>query len=179
VNASDPQSEMHQDTFHPTVKAWLFLTDVEEEDGPFTYVPGSHRLTLPRLAWERRMSIEMSEANGRLTRRGSFRPDAHDLQAMALPPPRKFVVRANTLVVADTYGFHARGESMRPSMRVEMFASGRRNPFLPWVGFDLWRFKALGAWRLPLFWLAGDAMQKWTGKRSLWSVRHGSAFDPG
>ena len=41
----DPQTALHADTFHPTVKAWLFLTDVAADAGPFTYVPGSHRLT--------------------------------------------------------------------------------------------------------------------------------------
>ena len=49
----DPQTALHADTFHPTVKAWLFLTDVAADAGPFTYVPGSHRLTERRVAWER------------------------------------------------------------------------------------------------------------------------------
>src|SRR6202007_1769658 len=53
----DPQTLLHADTFHPTVKAWLFLTDVAEDAGPFTYVPGSHRLTAERLLWERRGSL--------------------------------------------------------------------------------------------------------------------------
>src|ERR1700686_2685025 len=53
----DPQTALHADTFHPTVKAWLFLTDVMADQGPFTYVHGSHRLTAERLAWERRMSL--------------------------------------------------------------------------------------------------------------------------
>ncbi|MBV9814883.1 MAG: phytanoyl-CoA dioxygenase family protein, partial [Alphaproteobacteria bacterium] len=53
----DPQTFLHADTFHPTVKAWLFLTDVAADAGPFTYVPGSHRLTERRLEWERRMSL--------------------------------------------------------------------------------------------------------------------------
>ena len=53
----DPQTALHADTFHPTVKAWLFLTDIAEDAGPFTYVPGSHRLTPERLAWEREMSL--------------------------------------------------------------------------------------------------------------------------
>lgn len=43
--AKDPQTAFHSDTFHPTAKCWFFLRDVEIEDGPFTYVPGSHRLT--------------------------------------------------------------------------------------------------------------------------------------
>jgi hypothetical protein len=42
---SDPETLLHADTFHPTVKAWLFLTDVAEDAGPFAYVPGSRRLT--------------------------------------------------------------------------------------------------------------------------------------
>lgn len=40
----DPQTKLHADTFHPTVKAWLFLTDVAVDEGPFTYVPGSSTL---------------------------------------------------------------------------------------------------------------------------------------
>ncbi|MBI3512946.1 MAG: phytanoyl-CoA dioxygenase family protein, partial [Proteobacteria bacterium] len=57
----DPQLALHADTFHPSIKAWLFLTDVPEDDGPFVYVPGSHRLTEQRLAWERRMSIDIHD----------------------------------------------------------------------------------------------------------------------
>ncbi len=60
---SDPQEHLHSDTFHATVKAWLFLTDVEPGESCFTYVPGSHRLTPQRLAWERRMSTDMGPAS--------------------------------------------------------------------------------------------------------------------
>ncbi len=55
--ARDPQTRLHADTFHPTVKAWFFLTDTGEDEGPFVYVPGSHRPTRRRLAWERRASL--------------------------------------------------------------------------------------------------------------------------
>jgi hypothetical protein len=41
------------------------------------------------------------------------------------------------LVVADTFGFHARGTADRPTVRVELWAYRRRSPFLPWVGLDL------------------------------------------
>ena len=44
----DPQTRLHADAFHSSVKAWFFLTDVTEEDGPFIYVPGSHRPTARR-----------------------------------------------------------------------------------------------------------------------------------
>ncbi len=37
--APDPQTNFHADTFHPSLKAWYFLTDVAEDEGPFCYVP--------------------------------------------------------------------------------------------------------------------------------------------
>ena len=39
------------------MKAWLFLTDVARDEGPLTYIPGSHRLTPARLAWEKQKSL--------------------------------------------------------------------------------------------------------------------------
>src|SRR6201999_4381646 len=56
----DPQTRLHCDTFHPTTKAWLYLTDVHENEGAFTYVPGSHRLTAQKRAWHHRVSQEAS-----------------------------------------------------------------------------------------------------------------------
>src|SRR5437667_7973325 len=105
----DPQTALHADTFHPTVKAWLFLTDVAEDAGPFTYVPGSHRLTAERLAWERRTSLSARHSPNAEIRQGSFRIEPAELASLGLPQPRAFAVPANTLVVADTFGFHARG----------------------------------------------------------------------
>ena len=176
----DPQCALHADTFHPTVKAWLFLTDVPADEGPFTYVPGSHRVTPERLAWERRMSLGMAEQPDRLTRRGSFRIEPSGLAALGLPQPHAFAVPANTLVVADTYGFHARGESSRASRRVEVWASGRRNPFLPWTGLDVWSIDALGQRRMPVFWAFGDLMQRAGVKPSHWRRLDGvSPFDAG
>ena len=133
----DPQLQLHSDTFYPSLKAWLFLTDVAEDDRPLTYVPGSHRLTPERLAWERARSIDLLQDGDRLSQRGSFRASPGDLRKLALPQPTRFAVPANTLVVADTYGLHARGDSDHPTLRVELWAYCRRTPFLPWTGFDL------------------------------------------
>ena len=166
----DPQLALHADTFHPTVKAWLFLTDVAEDDGPFVYVPGSHRLTAQRLAWERRMSIEI-DSQDPLSRRGSFRIDVATLATLGLPGPHAFAVRANTLVVADTFGFHARGPSTRPSTRVELWAYGRRSPFLPWVAFDPWHVAALGQRRAHWFWKLSDIVEATGGKKNVWRAR--------
>lgn len=166
-SATDPQTSVHADTFHPTMKAWLFLHDVPEDLGPFVYVPGSHRPTKRRLAWERRKSVEASGLD-RLSARGSFRVTARDLKQMALPAPKKFAVPANTLVVADTSGFHARGASARPSTRVEIWAYARRNPFLPFIGLDPWALSPLKGRQAPIFWRLLDGLEKVGLGRSPW-----------
>ena len=175
---ADPQTALHADTFHPTVKAWLFLTDVAADAGPFTYVPGSHRLTPERLDWERRMSLAAPSSRDADTRQGSFRIGPGELAALGLPEPRIFAVPANTLIVADTFGFHARGPSAGRSVRVEIWAYGRRSPFVPWPGFDWWRGAAL-ARRSLLGWRLGDMLERAGVKPHRWRARSGiSAFDP-
>jgi hypothetical protein len=174
----DPQTALHADTFHPTVKAWLFLTDIAAESGPLTYVPGSHRLTPARLAWEREMSLAAERSPNADTRQGSFRMPAADLAALGLPPPLVFAVPANTLVVADTYGFHARGPSGGRSLRVEVWAYGRRSPFVPWCGLDPWTGPGL-ARRSLAGWRLGDMLDQAGIKRHKWRARDGvSPFDP-
>lgn len=163
----DPQTHLHADTFHPTVKAWFFLSDVAADAGPFCYVPGSHRLTPQRLAWERAMSLVAAQSPG-LTGRGSFRIRPDELAGLGLPEPRLFAVPANTLVVADTFGFHARGPSLQPSTRIEIWGYGRRNPFLPWAGADLLSLPGLAERRVGWYWQALDWRERHFGKRSPW-----------
>ena len=175
---ADPQTALHADTFHPTVKAWLFLTDVAADAGPFTYVPGSHRLSPQRLDWERRMSLAAPSSRDADTRQGSFRIEPGELAALGLAEPRIFAVPANTLIVADTFGFHARGPSAGRSVRVEIWAYGRRSPFVPWPGFDWWSGAAL-ARRSLLGWRLGDMLERAGVKPHRWRARSGiSAFDP-
>jgi hypothetical protein len=128
----DPQLELHSDTFHPSMKAWLFLTDVTGDGRPLTYVAGSHRLSPARAKWELRKSIDVLATGDRLSQRGSLRVSPEELPELGLPPPTRFAVPANTLVAIDTCGFHARAESDRPTLRVELWAYLRPSPFLPW-----------------------------------------------
>ncbi len=160
----DPQTNLHADTFHPTMKAWLFLEDVAEDDGPLTYVPGSHRLTEQRLAWEKRRSLTVRAEGDRLSSRGSFRIERDELTALGLPQPRAFAVPANTLVIADTFGFHARGLAARRSTRIELWAYSRRNPFLPVTGLDPWSLPGVAERRIPLLWLTHDIYKRLIGQ---------------
>ena len=175
----DPQTALHTDTFHPTAKAWLFLTDVAPDAMPFVYVPGSHRLTRERLAWERRMSIAASAGPPQDPHRLVRALSPGDLAELGLPPPRVISAPANTLVVADTFGFHARGVSARPTARVEIWAMSRRNPFLPWTGLDPWSLAALGLRKPMLYWKSVDMLEGLGLGRQRWRARGDlSAFDP-
>jgi hypothetical protein len=162
----DPQTALHADTFHPCAKLWLFLTDVGEEDGPFAFVPGGHRLTPERLAWEHRQSLTARDDPRRHHALGSFRIAPADLAALGYDAPRRITVRANTLVVANTYGFHNRAPSPKRTVRVELHGGLRRNPFMPWNGLD--PAALLGPWQLDAFyaWLA--LRGRLFGQRGIW-----------
>jgi hypothetical protein len=158
----DPQTRLHADAFHPSVKAWFFLTDVAEEDGPFIYVPGSHRPTRRRLSWERNASITAARSADFQSSRGSLRIAPETVRRLGFGEPKAFAVAQNTLVVADTVGFHARGLSARPSVRAEIWAYGRRSPFLPWLGFDVAAMPFVKGRAVPLYWSAMD-FGEWLG----------------
>jgi hypothetical protein len=158
----DPQLQLHADTFHPSMKAWLFLTDVPEDGRPLTYVAGSHRASHGRLAWERRRSVTVRDDGDRLSQRGSLRIATEELPALGLPQPTSFAVPANTLVAIDTFGFHARADSDRPTKRVELWAFSRRTPFWPWTGGDLLS--------LPPF---ADRRASWINLLNDWADRRG------
>ena len=134
---ADPQKNMHSDTFHPTMKAWLFLEDVTEEMGPFTYVPGSSKCTKQRLKWEYKKSTGAAKMNDKYSEKGSLRAASEDLKEMNLPAPMGLTAKAGTLVIANTNGFHGRGQAEAGASRLEIWAYSRHNPFNPYPGFNL------------------------------------------
>jgi hypothetical protein len=174
----DPQLELHADTFHPSLKAWLFLTDVTDDQSPLTYVPGSHRLTPARLEWERARSLAIKQSDF-LSQRGSFRILKEELGMLGLPEPRRFAVPANTLVVVDTCGFHARGDSTAPNVRVEIWAFVRRTPFIPWTGFDLLSWAPIAIRRTSWMLNIVDFLDRLGIKKQHWrSVGRRRPIDP-
>jgi hypothetical protein len=123
----DDQKRFHRDTFHSATKLWYFTEDVAQEQGPFSYVPGSHRMNRERYRWEYHRSVEAARKN----RGGAFRITEEELGELGLPAPRTFPVKANTLVIADVRGFHRRGDAEPGSRRVALHASFRPSPFVP------------------------------------------------
>ncbi|AOL22042.1 2OG-Fe(II) oxygenase superfamily protein [Erythrobacter litoralis] len=162
--APDPQETLHADTFHASMKSWLFLKPVTEADGPFTYVPGSHRFSEARLKWEYERSLVDPRSIDRLSARGSPRVDENALIAMDLGAAEKISVPANTLVVADTSGFHARGSAQCKGERVELWSYARRNPFLPWLGGDLLSLPGIAERRVGWLWSLRDRLERQMGQ---------------
>ena len=165
--APDPQLDLHADTFHPSLKAWLFLTDVSDDQGPLTYVAGSHRLTPERIAWEQARSVTIGDSD-RLSQRGSLRVAPEELPSLNLPQPTRFAVPANTLVAIDTCGFHARGSADRPVVRVEIWAYSRRTPFLPWAGLDPLSVEPIASRRAEWLGAIVDRLDKLGIKKQHW-----------
>jgi hypothetical protein len=164
----DIQSFYHSDTFHPTLKSWFYLEDVEDEGAPLTYVPGSHRVTPRRLAMERRMSITARDVGDRLTAEGSFRFTEAQLRRLRYGEPRRLPVAANTLVIADTSGIHRRSPTDRQTRRVSIWAYSRSNPFLPWTGGDIVGLPLVKDHALRTYWAVTDRLKDMRKKRRDW-----------
>jgi hypothetical protein len=136
----DPQKNLHSDTFHPTMKAWLFLDTVTPEKGPFTYIPGSQQFSWRRLKWEYKQSCRIKNSPDVYSAKGSLRLNSAGASEMKLNAPRAFAVSANTLVIANTHGFHSRGQAQPRQSRLEIWCYSRLNPFNPWAGIRHWQW---------------------------------------
>ncbi|GED23420.1 phytanoyl-CoA dioxygenase family protein [Halomonas halmophila] len=137
-DAPDPQTNLHVDTFQPTMKFWLYLEDVSDRNGPFVFVPGSTCLSRDRLRWEYQMSLKAREHADRYTARGSFRVAEDEAETLGKAPPQSFAVPGNTLLIANTFGVHARGHAESGTSRLALWGMSRTNPFnpLPGLGFE-------------------------------------------
>lgn len=116
----DPETVLHSDIFFPTHKVWLYLSDVSAEDGPLVYVERSHRLSLARLSREYDNSIRDQALSRRIS--------SEELAELGLRE-RSFAVPGNTLVIADTSGYHRRSVANQPRQRLALHMSFRFNPF--------------------------------------------------
>jgi hypothetical protein len=125
--------------------------------------------TAARLAWERQQSLCRGSGN-RYSARGSPRIAEAELADVGLPPPTALTAKANTLVIANTHGFHRRGDAPAGSSRLEIYASSRTNPFLP-VPMPGSRFLARLEHRLlAAYYRHMDRRAAARGVRSSWHV---------
>ena len=125
----DEQTVLHSDTFFPAVKWWWFPRAVELKHGPLIYVPGSPILTPALLQFYHEQAIDVclgrvADWRGRGQREGSFRISNDELERVKLWQ-RPVEVAADTLVIANVFGFHARGRPLGTAERVALHGSIR------------------------------------------------------
>ena len=128
---NDIQKVMHQDTWFDAWKFWYFPRDVHLGEGPFRFARNSHGLSAARLrltrefatrgkTWESWRSVGHDE--------GSWRASDAELSAMGCVA-EDITCSAGTLVIANVYGFHARGEANKIRERIALHGSIRLNPW--------------------------------------------------
>ena len=102
--------------------------------------------------------------------RGSLRVADDELEAMGMPAPSLFKVPANTLVIADTHGFHRRGAASEKSSRLEIWAYSRANPFNPLIGFNLQWYNKLSHKVIDKYLKRQDRIAAAKGMRASWHL---------
>lgn len=126
----DLQKVMHRDTWFSSMKFWFFIRPVTPDDGPFVYVPGSHLLTAERLEWEQQIANQAATGQASADNQGgSFRISDGELSRLGLPEPVTITSAANTLVIANTLGFHRRGCARPDTRRLAVYGWHRPYPF--------------------------------------------------
>lgn len=134
ANDGDVQKVLHSDTFFPCIKWWYFPEEVKLEDGPFAYAAGSQIFTRAwaKFLYEQSIAISKNEIDSFRTyghAEGSLRIFEHELDNLGCTA-RPYVVPANSLVVANVYGFHRRSEVLNIGYRNAVHGSIRVNtPF--------------------------------------------------
>jgi len=118
------QSQLHSDTFFNTHKVWFFIEPVMLEDGPLCFVPGSNQLSLKRLMFDYKKSIHFEELTDY-----SFRVEPKDRTFLGCIE-KALTCPENTLVIANTRGFHRRGKAKEGHTRRQIhFCIRTKTPF--------------------------------------------------
>lgn len=117
----DIQKVCHSDVFYPCVKYWYFPDAVEEDQGPFLFAKNSVELTYERLDFHYRESVAVvndtwDQRRNKGHGEGSFRAIDNDLHDMDLKL-EPITCKPNTLVIANTSGFHCRGDAKQKHIR--------------------------------------------------------------
>ncbi len=117
----DRETDLHSDIFFTMHKAWLYLSEVTVDSPPLVYVKGSHRLSPTALAAIYRESCTSNV--------GSRRVDAQELDRLNMKETT-LTCPANTLVIANTCGYHRRLRGKPGERRFALHVAVRdANPF--------------------------------------------------
>ena len=121
---NDLNNHWHVDTFHDTHKGWLYLTDVDSNNGPFNYIKGSSKFSIQRLYWEYNNSIKTFFNQNFLSffvNRNLF--NYYEKKKIEI------ICKKNTFLLANTHGYHRRGDAQIHQTRDAIAFFTRENPY--------------------------------------------------
>ena len=121
---NDVNSYWHVDTYHNTHKAWIYLDDIKKENGPFNYIVGSNRFSFQRLVWEYVNSIKISFYKNFL----AFFLDEKKSKKFE-KKKIEIICNQNSFMIANTHGYHRRGDASINKVRNGISFFTRENPF--------------------------------------------------
>lgn len=160
IDPNEEQYHLHSDTFQPCVKVFYYINEIKENEGSFCFVKGSTRIENKKmLEWLYESScLSLDETNEdiydilpyklnsdtfdtwgkpvkctfspRLGRKLTDEQLNVKLNAMDLPNMTPILGKGNTLVIADTSGFHRRERANQGVVRTTLRSGQRFNPFM-------------------------------------------------
>ncbi len=104
----------HADVPYPTVKVFLYMNDVNEDNAAYIFARGSHKLTLKRLMFEYKLSVRYAKSKNDL----AFEQDVEKLGYKC----EAICGKANTLFLSNNMGYHNRGDfsNMEPRLTAQL-----------------------------------------------------------
>lgn len=129
---NDVENVLHADLHTPTVKAFFYLNDIDESNGAFVYVKGSHRMSVNRLRHEYNLSVHTAKLNRGdaipqhlLVERGPIKRVTVSDKHLGNLEETPICGKANTLVIANNMGFHRRGVFSSEKVRKTLIVNFR------------------------------------------------------
>lgn len=117
----DQNTLFHSDTYFPTLKAFIYLDNVNKDEDVYEYLFGSHLMTEDIFALHKKHAVMFNKSPW---------PDDDEIEIL---PHKKFLknIKTNTLVLSDTRGLHRRHPKTQRTdkWRATLFCSFRTSPY--------------------------------------------------
>jgi hypothetical protein len=124
-SAMDKSKNFHYDTYYNTFKGWFYLQDVTLEQGPLTYVEGSHKFSIRRIFDEWVASVRFSLCKNKKDWTYGVRSNYDYYNSIS----KKLIFKKNTFIFANTHALHRRGDATSETTRNTIHFYTRENPF--------------------------------------------------
>ncbi|HRI83899.1 MAG TPA: phytanoyl-CoA dioxygenase family protein [Ignavibacteria bacterium] len=104
----------HADVPYPTVKVFLYLTDVDESNAAYIFAKGSHKLTWKRLMFEYKLSVRYAKTKNDIVTEEELNKLGYKSESIS--------GKANTLFISNNMGYHNRGNfsNMNPRITAQL-----------------------------------------------------------